>query len=107
MRLHGASRGRDTSGPPPRETPAWTNPLSGPPGARLRPSGDDRVVFRGDPEALEFIAFWLADGRVSAAMNVNVWDVVDDLKALIAADPAIDTDRLGDADVPLTDLIPT
>lgn len=70
-------------------------------------SGDDRVVFRGDPEALEFIAFWLADGRVSAAMNVNVWDVVDDLKALIAADHAIDTDRLGDADVPLTDLIPT
>src|SRR5205823_13304080 len=34
----------------------------------------DEVVFRGDPQGREFIAFWLADGRVVAGMNVNVWD---------------------------------
>jgi len=33
------------------------------------------VVRRGEPAAREFIAFWLRDGRVLAAMNVNVWGV--------------------------------
>ena len=36
-----------------------------------------KVVYRGDPASLEFIAFWVADGRVVAGMNVNVWDVND------------------------------
>ena len=44
----------------------------------------DRVVFRGDPAAREFIAFWLRDGRVLAGMNVNVWDVAETIQALIA-----------------------
>jgi 3-phenylpropionate/trans-cinnamate dioxygenase ferredoxin reductase subunit len=35
----------------------------------------DEVVFRGNPDDGEFVAFWLADGRVLAGMNVNVWDV--------------------------------
>src|SRR5207247_10369528 len=43
----------------------------------------DRVVFRAAPESGEFIAFWLAGGRVLAGMNVNVWDVTDDIQALI------------------------
>ena len=34
----------------------------------------DEVVFRGDVEAREFIAFWVKDGRVAAGMNVNIWD---------------------------------
>jgi 3-phenylpropionate/trans-cinnamate dioxygenase ferredoxin reductase subunit len=42
------------------------------------------VVFRGDPASREFIAFWVADGRVVAGMNVNVWDVTDPIKRLIA-----------------------
>ena len=33
--------------------------------------------------ALEFIAFWLNEGRLVAGMNVNVWDVTDDIQALI------------------------
>ena len=37
--------------------------------------GEDEVVFRGDPAAREFVAFWLRDGRVAAGMNVNVWGV--------------------------------
>src|SRR5579859_2821855 len=32
----------------------------------------DEVVFRGDRDAGEFIAFWLEDERVVAGMNVNV-----------------------------------
>jgi 3-phenylpropionate/trans-cinnamate dioxygenase ferredoxin reductase component len=43
----------------------------------------DEVVFRGNPGEREFIAYWLHDGRVVAGMNVNVWDVADDIKELI------------------------
>jgi len=43
----------------------------------------DRVVFRGDPASREFIAFWIADDRVVAGMNVNVWDVTGPLQRLI------------------------
>src|SRR3954470_20636108 len=65
----------------------------------------DRVVVRGDPASREFIAFWLAGGRVLAGMNVNVWDVTDPIQALIRSGRAIDERRLADPDVPLTDLI--
>jgi 3-phenylpropionate/trans-cinnamate dioxygenase ferredoxin reductase subunit len=64
----------------------------------------DRVVFRGDPAAREFIAFWLAEGRVLAAMNANVWDVVDPLQALIASKRQVDPTALADPGVPLADL---
>ena len=50
---------------------------------RLQPTPDDAVVVRGDLDEREFIAFWHRDGVVTAAMNVNVWDVVEDLKAII------------------------
>jgi 3-phenylpropionate/trans-cinnamate dioxygenase ferredoxin reductase component len=68
-------------------------------------TGRDRVVFRGDPASREFIAFWLADGRVVAGMNVNVWDVADTIRALIARGGAIDERRLTDPDVPLDALL--
>ncbi|TMR11990.1 NAD(P)/FAD-dependent oxidoreductase [Nonomuraea turkmeniaca] len=45
--------------------------------------GYDEIVYRGDVESLEFIAYWLRDSRVIAGMNVNVWDVVDDIQELI------------------------
>jgi 3-phenylpropionate/trans-cinnamate dioxygenase ferredoxin reductase subunit len=66
---------------------------------------DASVVCRGNPDSGEFIAFWLDDGRVQAAMNVNVWDVTDDLQALVRANRPVDTDRLADPDVPLKDLV--
>jgi 3-phenylpropionate/trans-cinnamate dioxygenase ferredoxin reductase subunit len=69
-------------------------------------TGADRVVFRGDPAGREFIAFWLAEGRVLAGMNVNVWDVADTIRALIAGREAVDERRLTDPDVPLTALLP-
>src|SRR4051794_11525556 len=61
----------------------------------------DEVVFRGDPASREFVAFWLSGGRVLAGMNVNVWDVTDAIKALIASGDPVPVDRLRDPDVPL------
>ena len=64
----------------------------------------DDVVVRGDLAGREFIAFWLRDGRVTAGMNVNVWDVGDPVKALIRSRTVVDRDRLADPDVPLENL---
>ena len=65
----------------------------------------ESVVVRGDLAAREFIAFWLdGEHRVLAGMNVNVWDVVDDVKAIIRSRRPIDPDRLADPDVALADL---
>jgi NADPH-dependent 2,4-dienoyl-CoA reductase/sulfur reductase-like enzyme len=68
------------------------------------PGGYDEVVYRGDKEALEFIAFYLSDGAVVAGMNVNIWDVNDDIQALIRSGTPVDPGRLADPDVPLTEL---
>ncbi|GAB3876599.1 FAD-dependent oxidoreductase [Kibdelosporangium lantanae] len=67
-------------------------------------AGYDRVVFRGDVAKREFIAFWLKDNHVLAGMNVNIWDVVDPIKALIKSGRQIDPERLADPTVPLEDI---
>lgn len=72
----------------------------------LPDGGYDQVVYRGRLESLEFIAFWLAAGRVVAAMNVNVWDVTGDLQSLIRSGVRADASRLADPNVPLSDLTP-
>jgi 3-phenylpropionate/trans-cinnamate dioxygenase ferredoxin reductase subunit len=64
----------------------------------------DRVVFRGDPASREFIAFWLADDRVVAGMNVNVWDVSEHIQRLVGDRLPVDDRRLADPDVPLEDV---
>jgi 3-phenylpropionate/trans-cinnamate dioxygenase ferredoxin reductase subunit len=61
----------------------------------------DQVVFRGDPQRREFIAFWLRDERVVAGMNVNVWDVNEKIEALVRARRPVDVRQLADPDVPL------
>jgi 3-phenylpropionate/trans-cinnamate dioxygenase ferredoxin reductase subunit len=63
----------------------------------------DRVVFRGNQAEREFIAFWLEAGRVVAGMNVNVWDVADDIAELITSRREVSTDRLRDPGVALAD----
>jgi 3-phenylpropionate/trans-cinnamate dioxygenase ferredoxin reductase subunit len=67
----------------------------------VEPGGYDEVVFRGDKEAREFVAFWLSEGRVLAGMNVNVWDVNDAVQALIRRGAPVDTARLADPGIPL------
>jgi 3-phenylpropionate/trans-cinnamate dioxygenase ferredoxin reductase component len=64
----------------------------------------DEVVFRGDVGAREFIAFWLKDDRVLAGMNVNIWDVTDDIQALIRSGAPVDPMQLRDPDVELASL---
>jgi len=66
----------------------------------LAPVWDD-VIIRGDLERREFHAFWLNDGRVSAAMNVNLWDDGDQLQTLVESGASVDAQRLADAEVPL------
>jgi 3-phenylpropionate/trans-cinnamate dioxygenase ferredoxin reductase component len=70
------------------------------------PGSYARVVTRGDVDKREFIAFWLdAGNRVLAGMNVNVWDVVDEVKALILSKQPVDVDRLTDPEAPLSELV--
>jgi 3-phenylpropionate/trans-cinnamate dioxygenase ferredoxin reductase component len=57
----------------------------------------ERVVFRGDVDGREFVAFWLdRDSRVLAGMNVNIWEGLDDIKSLIRSREPVDPDRLAD-----------
>jgi 3-phenylpropionate/trans-cinnamate dioxygenase ferredoxin reductase component len=64
----------------------------------------DRVLFRGDPATMEFMAFWMRGDRVAAGMNVNVWDVNDDVQALVRGGAPTDDDALRDPGVALGDL---
>ena len=67
----------------------------------VEPGGYDEVVFRGDAGRREFIAFWLAGGRVLAGMNVNVWDVSDTIQAIVRRGHPVDARQLADTGVPL------
>jgi 3-phenylpropionate/trans-cinnamate dioxygenase ferredoxin reductase component len=68
------------------------------------PGSYDQIVYRGDREGREFIAFWLSGGTVVAGMNVNVWDVSDDIQAVIRARRPVEESRLADTDVPIRTL---
>jgi 3-phenylpropionate/trans-cinnamate dioxygenase ferredoxin reductase subunit len=65
----------------------------------------EQVVFRGDPAGGEFIAFWLGDGVVRAAMNANVWDQGDMLERLLLARVKLDPAALADPDTDLAGLV--
>jgi 3-phenylpropionate/trans-cinnamate dioxygenase ferredoxin reductase subunit len=69
----------------------------------VEPGGYDRVVFRGDVEGREFVAFWLRGGRVLAGMNVNIWDVNEMIQAIVRGGRTVDASRLADPGVPLDD----
>lgn len=63
---------------------------------------EDISVVRGDTETGEFIVFWLSEGKVTAAMNVNIWDVNDTLRGVLGK--SIDQERLTDQSVDLAEL---
>ncbi|WP_310786858.1 NAD(P)/FAD-dependent oxidoreductase [Mycobacterium sp. Z3061] len=57
-------------------------------------SGSEKVVLRGDVAGREFVAYWLDDeDRVLAGMNVNIWDVLDDIKEQIRSRTPLDPGR--------------
>jgi 3-phenylpropionate/trans-cinnamate dioxygenase ferredoxin reductase subunit len=68
------------------------------------PGSYDEVLYRGDRSSLEFIAFWLKEGRLIAGMNVNIWDVTDDIQALIRSARPLDAARLSDPGIPLSEV---
>ena len=62
-----------------------------------------KVVIRGDIAARKFHAFWLADGRVIAAMNANLWDDAKMLRDLVDSEEPVNPARLADPSVPLAE----
>jgi 3-phenylpropionate/trans-cinnamate dioxygenase ferredoxin reductase subunit len=75
--------------------------------------GYEELVLRGDPTGGVFTAFWVAGGRVLAAMHVNDWDAADPMRAIVEAgatgqadDARVDLTALRDPQVPLDQLVP-
>ncbi|MBV9922888.1 MAG: FAD-dependent oxidoreductase [Pseudonocardia sp.] len=66
---------------------------------------EGELVVRGDLDGREFVAFWLRDGRLTAAMNVNVWTGVPEAaQRLIRAGTRLDAAKLADPEAPLESL---
>ena len=63
---------------------------------------DDDVVVRGDLDSGAFLAFWTKDDVVTAAMQVNVWEVVETLRQVVGR--KVPADRIADESVPLDQL---
>jgi NADPH-dependent 2,4-dienoyl-CoA reductase/sulfur reductase-like enzyme len=59
----------------------------------------DELVVRGDLASREFTAFWMRDGAVHAAMNVNMWDDGEALGQLVDNQVKVDATRLKEADL--------
>jgi 3-phenylpropionate/trans-cinnamate dioxygenase ferredoxin reductase subunit len=67
-------------------------------------SPSDQLVVRGSLADRQFVAFWLADGRVVAGMNANIWDAAKPIEGLIRSRAAVDVDALADPSVLISDL---
>jgi 3-phenylpropionate/trans-cinnamate dioxygenase ferredoxin reductase subunit len=64
----------------------------------------DSVIFRGDVAKRAFIAFWVKDDRVLAGMNVNIWEVSEQISELVASRRPVDMKKLADPEVSLASL---
>ena len=71
----------------------------------IGPSGYDQVIFRRYPDPGQLIVFWLFEQRVQAGMNINIWDVADDIERLVQSPHPADTDDLADPGIPLASLL--
>lgn len=69
-----------------------------------RAAPSDRLVIRGSLVGREFVAFWLADGRVVAGMNANIWNVAKTIERLIRSRVVVDAAALADPSIPLEDV---
>ncbi len=68
----------------------------------VEPGGYDQVVIRGDIGKREFLTFWVKDRTVLAGMNVNIWDLTDEIHTLVSSRQPVDTVKLADVNVPLS-----
>ena len=48
----------------------------------IGPAGYDQVIFRRYADSRQVIVFWLYEQRIQAGMNINIWDVADDIERL-------------------------
>ena len=71
----------------------------------IGPAGYDRVIFRRYADSRQVIVFWLYEQRIQAGMNINIWDVAEDIERLIQSPHPINADELADPAIPLTSLI--
>jgi 3-phenylpropionate/trans-cinnamate dioxygenase ferredoxin reductase component len=71
----------------------------------IGPSGYDQVIFRRYPDPRQLIVFWLSEQRVQAGMNINIWDVAEDIERLVQSPHRADTEDLADPDIPLASLL--
>jgi 3-phenylpropionate/trans-cinnamate dioxygenase ferredoxin reductase subunit len=70
----------------------------------IGPAGYDQVIFRRNADAGQLIVFWLYERRVQAGMNINIWDVADDIERLILSGRPINANDLADPTIPLASL---
>jgi 3-phenylpropionate/trans-cinnamate dioxygenase ferredoxin reductase component len=71
----------------------------------IGPAGYDRVVFRRHADSRQVIVFWLYEQRIQAGMNINIWDVADDIERLILSARTINAADLADPAIPLASLL--
>jgi 3-phenylpropionate/trans-cinnamate dioxygenase ferredoxin reductase component len=71
----------------------------------IGPAGYDRVIFRRYADPRELIVFWLYEQRIQAGMNINIWDVAEDIEGLIQSARPINAGVLADPAIPLTSLL--
>jgi 3-phenylpropionate/trans-cinnamate dioxygenase ferredoxin reductase component len=71
----------------------------------IGPSGYDQVIFRRYPDPRQLIVFWLQKQRVQAGMNINIWDVADDIERLAQSPHPAITDDLADPGIPLDSVL--
>jgi 3-phenylpropionate/trans-cinnamate dioxygenase ferredoxin reductase component len=68
------------------------------------PGQGAEVVYRGDPDAQECLAFWTRGGWVVAGISLNVWDVNDQVQRIIRTGKRVDSASLADVAIPLSAL---
>ena len=71
----------------------------------IGPAGYDRVIFRRHAEPGQMIVFWLYEQRIQAGMNINIWDVAEDIERLVQSALPINSDKLTDPAIPLANLL--
>jgi 3-phenylpropionate/trans-cinnamate dioxygenase ferredoxin reductase subunit len=71
----------------------------------IGPAGYDRVIFRRYADSSQVIVFWLYEQRVQAGMNINIWDVAEDIERLVQSARPINVDELADPDIPLDSMV--
>ena len=59
---------------------------------------------RRHADSRQIIVFWLHEQRVQAGMNINMWDVADNIERLVQSPRPLNIDDLASPDIPLAGL---